>query len=80
MTEQNSHGQWNKTFVQVHAQKSVTPIDVCYLLVHLTDVVKSVVKLLLMVLQEVEDIRCQDCLHMEPLETQATQVVNVKSC
>lgn len=44
------------------------------------DVVKSVVKLLLMVLQEVEDIRCQDCLHMEPLETQATQVVNVKSC
>lgn len=26
------------------------------------------------------DIRCQDCLHMEPLETQATQVVNVKSC
>lgn len=41
MTKQNSHGQWNKTFVQVHAQKSVTPIDVCYLLVYLTDVVKS---------------------------------------
>lgn len=33
-----------------HAQESVTPIDVCYLLVHLMDVVKSVVKLLLMVL------------------------------
>lgn len=30
--------------------------------------------------KRLEDIRCPDCLHMEPLETQATQVVNVKSC
>lgn len=31
MTKQNSHGQWNKTFVQVHAQKSVTPRCVLFI-------------------------------------------------
>lgn len=35
MTKQNSHGQWNKTFVQVHAQKSVTPR--CVLFIGLLD-------------------------------------------